>query len=405
VPASKLDKIIQNDREYLYQNYGERQQVCFTRGSGAYLYDQDGKEYVDFFTGIAVSNLGYGNPALQKALHGQVDAILHSSNHYYNLQQINAARLVSELSFPGKTLFANSGTEANEAAIKLARRYGMSLDAERYEILSFTNSFHGRTMGAMTATAQKKIHEGFGPLPRGFKYLPYNDIEAFAREVKKNRNIAAVILELIQGEGGIITVEKSFVKEVFSLCKKYGILTIIDEVQTGIGRTGTPFAFQQYDIIPDVVTMAKGLGGGVPIGAMHTKNFLVEHLSKGLHGSTFGGNHLACAAAEAVLKEIKKPKVLNNVKKASQYIVTRLADIQKKTDIIKDIRGLGLHIGFELTIPGAGLVKKALQRGLVINCTSEKVIRIMPALTIPMPVVKAGMNILEKIIMEEGKAQ
>ncbi len=399
--SKKLDGIIKKDGEFLYQNYG-RLPVCFVRGKGAHLFDQDGKKYIDFFSGIAVTNLGHGHAALTARLHRQIDSIIHSSNWFYNTEQIEAAETLGELTFPGRTLFVNSGTEANEAAIKLVRRYGLSQDRNRYAIVSFMDSFHGRTFGSMSATAQKKIQDGFGPLVPGFVHLPYNDIEAFKRELKKNRDIIAVFIELIQGEGGIRLADRAFIKQLFSLCHKHHIVTIVDEIQTGIGRTGLPFAFQHYGVIPDILTLAKGLAGGLPIGAIHTKKYLSDYFEKGTHGTTFGGNHLACAAAAAVLKELKKKSFFTHVNKVGNYIFGELAALKERTNIIEDIRGLGLHIGVELKKPGIDIVKKALSRGLVINCTSEKVIRIMPPLVVPLAVVKEGMKIFSGIIEEEG---
>jgi acetylornithine/N-succinyldiaminopimelate aminotransferase len=399
--SAKLKKIMLDDKRFLFQNYGDRQPVCFTRGEKSFLFDQDGKKYIDFLCGIAVCGMGYSFGPLKKAMHDKTDNLVHSSNLYYNSDQIEAARLISELSFKGKTLFVNSGTEANEAALKLVRKFGVTSDSEKYRVISFTNSFHGRTMGSMAATAQEKIHANFGPLVPGFIYLPFNDLDAFTAEVEKNRNVAAVIIELIQGEGGIVLADKKFVSGVFSLCKKKGIATIIDEVQTGIGRTGKYFAYQHYGIEPDAITLAKGLAGGVPIGALHVRDELAKTFSKGTHGCTFGGNQHASAAAVAVLKEIKKPSLMNNVKKCSEYIFGQLAALKKKTGLIKDIRGLGLHIGVELTKPGAPIVAKALEMGLVINCTNDKVIRIMPALNVPMATVKQGMKVLGTILLEE----
>ncbi len=400
--SKQLKKIIGEDREYLFQNYGERLPVCFTRGENSCLYDQDNRKYVDFFSGIAVSNLGYSNKQLLKAISGQAGDIIHSSNWYLNREQINAAKQVSELAFPGRTLFVNSGTEANEAAIKLARKYGLSLSKKRYEIITFENSFHGRTMGSMTATAQEKIHSGYGPLPSGFRYLKFNDIKSFKSQVKKNKNIAAVMIELVQGEGGINIAQKAFVEELFSLCNKNEIITIVDEVQTGIGRTGSVFCFQQYNVVPDMITLAKGIAGGLPAGILHAKKYFSDFLSAGTHGSTFGGNHLASAAIEAVLKEVRKNSLLNNVRKTGEYIRKQLIKISSHVDFINEVRGMGLHIGIELNKPGMPLVKKALERGLVINCTAEKVIRIMPPLVITMKTVREGMNILEKLLMEEA---
>jgi acetylornithine/N-succinyldiaminopimelate aminotransferase len=402
VASKQLNKIIREDREYLFQNYGERLPVCFTRGENSYLYDQDNRKYVDFFSGIAVSNLGYSSKQLLQTISSQAGSIIHSSNWYLNREQIKAAKQISELAFPGRTLFVNSGTEANEAAIKLARRYGLSLSKKRYEIITFENSFHGRTMGSMTATGQKKIHSGYGPLLPGFRYLKFNDMKAFRNQVKKNRNIAAVMIELIQGEGGITIAEKAYVEELFSICNKNEIITIVDEVQTGIGRTGSVFCFQNYNVLPDMITLAKGIAGGLPAGVLHAKKYFSEFLSAGTHGSTFGGNHLAAAAIEAVLKEVKKNSLLSNVMNTGEYIRERLNEISRKVNFINEVRGMGLHIGIEMNKPGMPLVKKALKHGLVINCTAEKVIRIMPPLVITMNTVKEGMNILEKLFMEEA---
>ncbi len=400
--STRLKKIISDDHENLFQNYGERLPVCFVRGEGSNLYDQDGREYIDFLSGIAVSSLGYGHRALARALHDQVDSIIHSSNWFFNREQNRAAGLLNELAFPGRSLFVNSGTEANEAAIKLARRYGLSRDKKRLVILSFSNSFHGRTYGSMAATAQKKIQDGFGPMPNGFIHLPYNDIKALKREIKGNKKITAVMVEMIQGEGGILPADKGFVTELARLCSRNDILLIVDEIQTGVGRTGALFAYQHYGVIPDIITLAKGLGGGVPIGALHAKNFLVEHLPRGAHGTTFGGNHLAAAAASAVLKEVSKPSFLKNVNTVSEYIFKVLNAMKQKYRIIRDIRGMGLHIGIELTVPGINIVREGLNRGLVLNCTAERVVRIMPPLTIPMRTAKKGMSILDELINEEN---
>jgi acetylornithine/N-succinyldiaminopimelate aminotransferase len=401
VASKQLKKIIAEDREYLFQNYGERLPVCFTRGENSHLYDQDNRKYIDFFSGIAVSNLGYSSKQLLKAITSQAGNIIHSSNWYLNREQINAAKQISGLAFPGKTLFVNSGTEANEAAIKLARRYGLSLSKKRYEIITFENSFHGRTMGSMTATGQEKIHTGYGPLPSGFKYLKFNDIKAFKKQVKKNGNIAAVMLELIQGEGGINIAHKEYVEELFSICNKNEIITIVDEVQTGIGRTGSVFCFQNYNIVPDIITLAKGIAGGLPAGVLHAKKYFSDFLSAGTHGSTFGGNHLASTAIEAVLQEVKKKSLLDNVRKTGEYIRDRLIEISSKVNFINEVRGMGLQIGIELNKPGMPLVRKALEHGLVINCTAENVLRIMPPLVITMNSVREGMAILEKLFIEE----
>ncbi|HNX22755.1 MAG TPA: aspartate aminotransferase family protein [Spirochaetota bacterium] len=402
--SSKLTKIMNDDKEFLFQNYGERLPAAFVKGDGSYLYDQDNKKYVDFLSGIAVSALGYSNAAYQKALHGQIDKIIHSSNLFLNQEQIEAARLISETSFPGKSLFVNSGTEANEAAIKLARRYGISIHRKKFKIVTFTGSFHGRTFGSMSATAQSKIHAGFGPIVPGFIYAPYNDKKAIRKILKRDKHIAAVMLELIQGESGINVADADFVKEIFETCNQKGILTIIDEVQTGIGRTGQTYAHQHYNVTPDILTLAKGLGGGIPIGAIHAKNFLSEHFPQGSHGTTFGGNHLACAAASAVLNEVKKKQFVSAVNASSLYMFDRLKKIKQKTGYIKSLRGMGLHIGVEIAEEGKPLVKEALNEKLIINCVAGNVIRIMPPLNISMKTLEEGMDIFEKLILKNGES-
>ncbi len=397
--SAKLKKLQKEDKDYLFQNYGDRLPVAFISGKDSILYDQDKKSYIDFFSGIAVCNLGYNNKIIKKAANDQIKNMIHTSNWYLNPQQINAAKALHSVSFPGKTLWVNSGTEANEAAIKLARRYGLSKSKKTYNIITFDNSFHGRTYGSMSATAQQKIHGGVGPVVDGFTYLPLNDIKKFKKAV--NKTIAAVMIELVQGEGGINIVDNAFLQEVYAICNEKDILLIVDEVQTGIGRTGLAFAYQHYNIIPDIMTLAKGLGVGFPIGALHAKGFLSDYFPGGSHGTTFGGNHVNCAVAEAVLKEVKKPALQKNVQKTAAFIMDSLQQLSQQVAIIKEVRGLGLHIGIELTIPGMDLVKKALQQGLVINCTAGNVIRIMPPLNINMQTVKAGMKIFESIMKSE----
>lgn len=398
--SKKLQQIMNDDKEYLFQNYGDRLPACFVRGDGSYLFDQDNQKYVDFFSGIAVSCMGYNNKILNSALHRQIDNLIHVSNLFYNREQIEAARLISKLSFQGKTLFVNSGTEANEAAIKLARRYGLSSGPEKYRIITFHGSFHGRTFGGLSATAQEKIRKGFGPILPGFIYCPMNDIETFKKEIQANP-VCAIMIEMIQGENGIKIADKNFIKELFEVCRQNEILTIVDEVQTGVGRTGKSFAFQHFNVDPDVITLAKGLGGGLPIGALHARSSLVKYFEKGSHGSTFGGNNLACSAAVAVLKEIGKEKFLANVNKNSSYIFQNLRRIKDNAACIREVRGMGLHIGIELNRSGIDLVKKALLHGLIINCTADNVIRIMPPLNIPFKTVKEGIRILETLLLEE----
>ncbi len=399
--SAKLKKLIKEDKEYLFQNYGNRFAVNFVKGNGSYLFDQDSNKYIDFLSGISVCNLGHNFAPVKSAALKQVQAISHSSNFFINKEQIEAAKLLSESAFPGKTLFLNSGTEANEAIIKLVRKYGLTKGKKHTEIITFNNSFHGRTYGSMSATGQSKIHDGFGPIVPGFIYLPYNDLAQFNKTVRKNKNITAVMMELIQGEGGIHIAQKKFVTEVYKICKEKDIVLVIDEIQTGIGRTGTPFAFQHYNIIPDAITLAKGLGNGIPIGAVHTKKYLAEYFTRGVHGSTFGGNHVACAAAAVVLKELHKKSLIINIEKVSSFFLERLHELQKKLSIITEVRGMGLHIGIEVARSGPEIVQKALDQGLIINCTAGNVIRFMPPLNIPFATAKAGMKIFENIVLEE----
>jgi len=391
----KINEIKNLDNKYLFQNYGEKLSVCFKYGEGSTAYDYDGKKYIDFLAGIAVNTFGYNDPILSEALKSQVEKIIHSSNHLYNLEQIEAAKLLNEKSFKGKTLFVNSGTEANEAAIKLARRYGTSINSEKYKIISFDKSFHGRTFGSMTATAQSKIYNGFGPLVPGFKHIPFNDIEAFEKEA--DETTCAVILEMIQGEGGIIKADEAFVKAIRKICTDKKIIMIIDEIQTGVGRTGKAFAYQHYRFEPDIITLAKGLAGGVPIGAIHAKDELVQHFPGGAHGTTFGGNHLASAGAKSVLSRLDS-SLLKHVNKISEIIVSRIQNIMQNEPRIKSIRGMGLLIGIEMSFKGRPLVLKALENGLLMNCTSENIIRFVPALNITEEEVSEGLDIFEKTL-------
>lgn len=395
-----LDDAIAQDHDFLFQNYGERLPVCFVKGEGSCLYDTAGKKYIDFLSGIAVCSLGYSHTELKSSLTNQINSIIHSSNWFFNSEQSQAAELISDIAFQGKTLFSNSGTEANEAAIKCARRYGKSLSPSRNIILSFEKSFHGRTYGSMSATGQEKIRKDFDPLVPGFEFIPYNDTITLEKRLNKG-DVAAVIIELIQGEGGINPAEQSFIKALSDLAKKNKTLVIIDEIQTGIGRTGLPFAYNHYDIQPDIITLAKGLGAGVPIGAMHARSELMQYLPQGAHGTTFGGNHLACSAAQVVLTEIKKHQLCEKAKISSELMNKRLQTIKTKNNRIKDIRGIGLMIGVELTTGGMPYVKNALSKGLIINCTADTVLRIIPPLTISENEINDGIDILENVLNSE----
>ncbi|MBN2435109.1 MAG: aspartate aminotransferase family protein [Spirochaetes bacterium] len=396
---NNLENVMKLDREYLFQNYGNRLPVEFVRGEDSFLFDSAGKKYIDFLSGISVVNLGYSNKHYTNTLHKQIDQIMHTSNWFFNSNQVQAAKQISDHSFKGRTLFVNSGTEANEAAIKLARKYGQSIDEDCYTILTFSSSFHGRTFGAMSATGNEKIRTGFGPVVPGFEYVPFNDKEAFEEAVKRGK-VCAVMVEMIQGEGGIKVAGKDFIQHVYKIAKDNGILFIADEIQTGIGRTGKLFAFEHYDIIPDIITLAKGLANGLPVGAMHAKEELLNHLGAGTHGTTFGGNQLATAAVCAVFDIITEPSFLEHIHDMSKVVFDRLENIKKGVPLIKEIRGKGLHIGVELESDGMPFVKKALDAGLVINCTAQNVLRIMPPLIIDENTLIQGLDIFEKIVKQ-----
>jgi predicted acetylornithine/succinylornithine family transaminase len=333
------------------------------------------------------------------AVRDQIGKLIHLPNNYLSAQ---AARLAKELiywTFPGKVFLANSGAEANEAAIKLARAYGKG----RYEIISFENSFHGRTLAALSMTGQKKYQEGFHPLPEGFKIVPFNDIKAVERALTDKA--IAIIIELIQGEGGINLAASDFVSALRKLCDEKKLLLIIDEVQTGLGRTGKMFAYQHYGITPDVLTLAKALGGGLPIAAMLAKRGIADCLTPGSHASTFGGSPLVCKAALAVLRAIQKEKILANAKEMGEYLKEKLTNLAGKYSLIKEIRGLGLMVGIELNIEGKQIVEECLKNGLLINCTQRKVLRLMPALNVNKKQVDKAAGILDRVLTKVVSSQ
>lgn len=379
-------------RDYIMPTY-TRQPLIFVKGKGMKLIDIDGKQYLDFFPGWGVSSLGHCHPDVVSAVRDQIDKLIHIPNNYLSAQQAMLAQEIIFWSFKnGKVFFANSGAEANEAALKLARAYGKG----RYEIISFTNSFHGRTLAALTMTGQAKYQEGFQPLPEGFRSVPFNDIAA----VKKNvtDKTVGIIIELVQGEGGINLADKNFVLDLRKLCDEKKLLLIVDEVQTGVGRTGKMFAYQHYGITPDVITLAKALGGGLPIGAMAAKQEIADILTSGRHASTFGGSPLVCKAALAVFRAIQNEKLLANAQKMGEYLKEKLADLAKKYAVIKEVRGLGLMIGIELAMPGKTIVEECIREGLLINCTHENVLRLMPALDVTRKQADKAIEILNKAL-------
>ncbi|MEW6094939.1 MAG: aspartate aminotransferase family protein [bacterium] len=386
-------QIIEEEKEFMIPVY-KRIPVCLVKGAGIKLWDINGKEYLDFF-GQGVNSIGHCHHKLVKAIHEQANKLIHFSNLYYTMPQVELAKKLSQISFGGKVFFANSGAEVNEAAIKLARIYGKG----KYEIITMTNSFHGRTLATLSATGQEKIHKGFEPLVDGFKYVPFNDIEQIEKAITKST--CAVMVEPIQGEGGINVASLEYLKGLRALCDEHKILLILDEVQTGIGRTGKMFGYEHYGIIPDIMTLAKWLGSGMPIGAMIAKPLLADLLAPGTHASTFGGNPLACAATLAVINLILEENLVENARETGNYLINKLYELKDKYSFIKEVRGKGLMVGMELETAGGSIVDACLQQGLIINCTVEKVLRFLPPLITTKQNVDKAIEILDKVLQKE----
>ncbi len=366
--------------KYLMQTY-TRQPISIVRGRGSKVYDLEGREYLDFVGGIAVNVLGHGHPDLVQAIQRQAAQLIHTSNLYYTEPQVQLAKTLVEHSFADRVFFCNSGAEANEAAIKLARRYAHSkYGADRFEIITMKNSFHGRTLATITATGQDKVQKGFEPLMPGFGYALFNDFATI--EALTNERTAGIMLEPVQGEGGVYVADRDYLKRLREFCTKRDILLIFDEVQTGMGRTGTLFAYEQLGVTPDIMTLAKGLAGGVPIGACLAKESVASAFIPGVHASTFGGNPLACAAALAVCRVLLEGSVLDQAKRMGEYLAKSLADCKDRYRVVRDVRGIGLLQGVELTIDAKAVVADCLARGVLINAAGERVLRFVPPLII-----------------------
>ncbi len=375
------EELVQGARQYLMDTYA-RYPLALARGQGTRVYDVEGREYLDFIAGIAVNVLGHCHPKVTLALQQQAHRLMHTSNLFYTEPQVQLARELVTHSFAGKVFFCNSGAEANEAAIKLARRWAHERDgAGRYEIVSMLNSFHGRTLATLTATGQEKVQKGFEPLPEGFRYVPFNDTEALSQAVTSKT--AAVLLEIVQGEGGVQVVTPAFLKACREISRERGALLILDEVQTGIGRTGRLFAYEHFGVTPDVMTLAKGLGGGVPIGACLATDDVAKAFTPGSHASTFGGNPLVCAAALAVLAAILEDQdLLSQCTRLGEYFMKGLQELQGRCPAVTAVRGLGLLIGVEVTVDARELVHDLRKRGILANATSERVLRFAPPLIV-----------------------
>ncbi len=357
--------------------------VVLRKGRGMKVWSSDGKEYLDFVGGVAVNILGHCHPRVVVAIQKQAQRLLHVSNYYYNEPQIKLAKLLVEHSFADKVFFCNSGAEAIEAAIKLARKYAKEqIDPERHEIIAALNSFHGRTFAALSATGQEKFRKGFDPLVPGFRHVPYDDI-ASLREAITERT-CAVLLEPIQGEGGVKIPHENYLREVRSLCDERNILLILDEVQTGMGRTGKLYAYEHSGVVPDIMAVAKGLGGGVPIGAMLASDKVVAAFQPGSHASTFGGNPLACAAGVATIEVVLEDGfVLDQCNRMGLYFKERLEKLKQEfPSLVREVRGRGLLLGMELTTGGDPIVRACFEKGFLINCTAGTVLRFVPPLIV-----------------------
>lgn len=374
-----------------------RYNIVLEHGDGPYVYDTKGKKYIDFLAGIAVNVVGHNYKPLVEAVSKQAGKMIHCSNLYYTEVQVEAAEKLKKLSGMDKVFFGNSGAEANEGAIKLARKYATNIDPEKIQIISALHSFHGRTLATLTATGQDHYHHGFGPLPAGFDYVPYNDIQAL--EAKMSDKTCAVMLEAIQGEGGVHVPDPDYLPKVRALCDKYNAVLIFDEVQCGMGRTGTFFGCQQFGVKPDIVTLAKGLAGGVPIGAFMATDKVANAFHAGDHGSTFGGNPLACAAACVVLDALIDGNLMENAKEIGAYLQSKFEEYKAKyPNLIKEVRGRGLILGMELTRPGREIANECLDYGAIINCTAGNVLRFVPPLNITKAHVDELISVLDKVL-------
>ena len=379
---------------HTYSRYG----LVLVRGKGSRVWDAEGKEYLDFVSGLAVCNLGHCHPKVVKAIQEQAETLIHVSNFYYITPQIELASLLCQHSFAEKVFFCNSGAEANEGAIKLARKYAKEkMEGNRYEIITMEQSFHGRTMATLTATGQEKFHKGYAPLVPGFKYVPFNDAGAVKDAL--DSKTCAVLVEPIQGEGGVNCPSEGYLKSLREICDEKRILLIFDEVQVGMGRTGKLFAYEHYGIEPDILTLAKSLAGGVPIGALLIRKGIEEGFKPGDHASTFGGNPLATAAGVAALTAILEEDMLGNCRKMGDYFLSRLQEMKQRFPVIQDVRGKGLILGMELKMDGGNIVKEMMGKGILINCTMGNVLRFLPPLIVKKEEIDQVVGVLKDILV------
>jgi acetylornithine/N-succinyldiaminopimelate aminotransferase len=389
---------IARGEKHIAGTYG-RYPLVAVKGEGCRLWDADGRSYLDFLAGVAVNNLGHCHPKVVAALQRQAETLLHCSNYYHIPSQIELAELLCAHSFGDRVFFCNSGAEANEAALKLARKYSATRNGEnRFEVITALASFHGRTIGTISATGQDKVKDGFAPMLAGFRYVPFNDAEALESAISPQT--CAVLLEPVQGEGGVNVPSADYLRQVRGICDRHDLLLIYDEVQVGCGRTGYLFAYQHDDVAPDIMTLAKALAGGPPIGAMVATEKVAATFGPGSHGSTFGGNPLITAAAVAAMRVLIEDGVIDHGRNMGDYLRQKLEEMKERYPFIKEVRGRGLILGMELTVPGAEIVNEALRRGLLINCTVGNVLRFVPPLIVTREELDEGLAILDGILGE-----
>jgi len=395
---SKKEKTMPLADKYMFQTYG-RFPITLVRGEGCRVWDEEGKVYFDFVGGIAVCALGHSSPVVSRALEEQSKKLVHVSNLYYTRPQTELAQLLVKHSFGDRVFFCNSGAEANEAAIKLARRYSHEMfGSGRHVIISMIESFHGRTMATLSATGQKKVQAGYNPLVEGFKFVPFNDVDSLDHAM--DESVCAVMLEPIQGEGGVVCPDSDYLKRVREICRNRKALLIFDEVQVGIGRTGRLFAHEHYGVTPDIMTLAKALGNGLPIGAMLAIEEISQVFGPGSHATTFGGTPLVTAVSKEVLQSLIEDGWIEHCREMGNYFKEKLEDLAQRFSFIKEVRGLGLILGVELDRPGASIVTACMKEGFLINCVQENVLRFLPPLIIEKEEIDLLVETLSKVFME-----
>jgi len=394
-----MKDLIDKSESYIFPTY-TRLPIVLTRGEGMKVWDSEGKDYLDFVSGIAVLNVGHRHPRVVEAITQQSKLLMHVSNLYYSEPQITLAELLVTHSFADKVFFCNSGAEANEAAIKLARKvFKDKGESNRYHIITMENSFHGRTMATLSATAQKKFHHGFDPLLDGFSYVPFNNAQAVQETL--TADTCAVMVEPIQGEGGVNCPSPDYLKDLRTICDEYGLILIFDEVQVGMGRTGTLFAHQHYGAEPDIMTLAKALAGGMPIGAMLANKKCAPSFSPSTHASTFGGNLLSTAAGVATIEALLNENILDNCQKMGKYFYAKLCSLKDKHPVIKKVKGKGLLLGVEIGCEGNAIVRECMRRGILINCTMGNILRFIPPLIIKEKEVDSLIKTLDELFTQK----